>query len=273
MNEEQDKALAKVAEEGIRKMLSSTSIADVLAQRITALSTSPQMLEIIDKRVEKFLTDVIDDSFSSWGEFSKGAKDAFKKALPGSIESVIDLERYNAMIADRLNAVFAQSNIANDMVQKAEKALKDAMQDDLLPPVIKMSELVEAYIADHAERAREEGWERPDFRLEQSDSFLSTEYWHFYFDTHKEESRHSSERSKYQLENCLDMRVLKDEAIGDDEVCEVYSAKINDKFVQRIISTTGVRSKWEKMVFALYYGQSKICLDCDPDDHYYPGYD
>ncbi|RUR99411.1 hypothetical protein KHDHEBDM_01692 [Pectobacterium polaris] len=29
----------------------------------------------------------------------------------------------------------------------------------------------------------------------------------------------------------------------------------------------------EKMMFALYYGQSKIIIDCDPDDFYYPHYD
>lgn len=79
MNEQQNNE--QIAEPGAVEMLSRASIADVLAQRITVMSTSPKMLEIIDKRVEKFLVDVIDDSFSSWGDFSKGAKEAFKNAL------------------------------------------------------------------------------------------------------------------------------------------------------------------------------------------------
>ena len=92
------------------------------------------------------------------------------------------------------------------MVQKAEKALKNAMEEDLLPPVIKLSVLLEAFIDDHAEQAREENWEFPDFRLIDSESVLSTEYKHFYFDKSKEGySRYSSERSKYSLDNCLDM--------------------------------------------------------------------
>ncbi|MBA7854167.1 hypothetical protein HV318_03785 [Enterobacter sp. RHBSTW-00901] len=272
MNEQQNNE--QIAEPGAVEMLSRASIADVLAQRITVMSTSPKMLEIIDKRVEKFLVDVIDDSFSSWGDFSKGAKEAFKNALPGNIDSVIDLARYNSMIADRLSAVFASSNITNDMVQKAEKALKNAMEEDLLPPVIKLSVLLEAFIDDHAEQAREENWEFPDFRLIDSESVLSTEYKHFYFDKSKEGySRYSSERSKYSLDNCLDMRAIEGEQIDGDQVFEVYSAKIDDQFVQRIVNTTGLRSKWEKMVFALYYGQSKIVIDCDPDDYGYPGYD
>jgi hypothetical protein len=174
MNEQQNNE--QIADQGAVEVLSRASIADVLAQRITVMSTSPKMLEIIDKRVEKFLVDVIDDSFSSWGDFSKGAKEAFKNALPGNIDSVIDLARYNSMIADRLSAVFASSNITNDMVQKAEKALKNAMEEDLLPPVIKLSVLLEAFIDDHAEQAREENWEFPDFRLIDSESVLSTEY-------------------------------------------------------------------------------------------------
>jgi hypothetical protein len=60
------------------------------------------------------------------------------------------------------------------------------------------------------------------------------------------------------------MRAIEGEQIDGDQVFEVYSAKIDDQFVQRIVNTTGLRSKWEKMVFALYYGQSKIVIDCDP---------
>lgn len=257
--------------------LASKTIAEVLAERITTFSTSEKMLEIIDKKIEACLTGVIDDALGRYSDFSKGATDAFKKALPGNIDSVIDLGRYNSMVQDRLRAVFASSGIANDMVAKAEKALKDAMQEELLPPVIKMSTLLEAFIECHAEEASEDRWERPDFRLKESESILSTEYQHFYFDKQKEDrssySSYSRERSDYQLANRIDMRAIEGEMIDGDQVYEVYSAQIEDKLIQHFVSTDLINTKWEKMMFALYYGQSKICIDCDPDDYTYPWFD
>lgn len=254
--------------------LASKTIAEVLAERITTFSTSEKMLEIIDKKIESCLTCVIDDALGRYSDFSKSATSAFKQALPGNIDSVIDLGRYNSMVQDRLRAVFASSGIANDMIAKAEKALKDAMQEELLPPVIKMSTLLEAFIECYAEEASEDRWERPDFRLKESDSYLSSTYQHFYFDKQKEErSSYSRERSDYQLANRIDMRAIDGETIDGDQVYEVYSAQIEDRLIQHIVSTDLINTKWEKMMFALYYGQSKICIDCDPDDYAYPWFD
>lgn len=261
--------------EGPVELLANSTLQEVLTARIGFISTSPKMLEIIDSKIEKCLTEVVDEAFGRWSDFSKQSTEALKAALPGSIGNVIDLGRYNDMIQQRLREKFASSGIANDMIAKAETALSEAMKEDLLPPVIMMSTLLEAFIENHAERAREYGWECPDFRLVESESSLTSEYQHFYFDEKKEErSRYSSsERSQYQLANSLDMRAIEGANIEGNQVYEVYSAKIDDKFVQRIISTGQLYSKWEKMVFALYYGQSKICINCDPDDYCYPGYD
>lgn len=256
------------------KLLEESTLAQVLASRITAFSTSPKMLEIIDAKIAACMSGVMDDVLGRYSDFSKGAQKALKTALPGSIESVIDLGRYNAMIQQRLRDTFASSGVANDMIAKADAALKEAMKEDLLPPVIMLGDLLEAFIDNHAEESRENNWEFPDFRLIQSDSVLSTEYQHFYFDKEKEGgSRYSRERSQYQLANCLDMRAIDGEEIDGNQVYEVYSAKIDDKFVQHIVTTGTLYTKWEKMIFALYYGQSKICIDCDPDDYSYPGYD
>lgn len=251
--------------------LANKTIAEVMAERITAFSTSPKMLEIIDKKIESCMIGVIDDALGRYSDFSKIAEKAFKAALPGNIDSVIDLGRYNSMVQDRLREAFASSGIANNMVAKAEKVLKDAMQEELLPPVIKLSTLLEAFIDHYAGEASEDRWECPDFRLKESESILSTEYQHFYFDKQKEEfSSYSRERSDYQLANRIDMRAIEGEMIDGDQVYQVYSAQIEDKLIQHIVSTDLINTKWEKMIFALYYGQSKIVIDCDPDDYNYP---
>lgn len=253
-------------------LLVRLTIAEVLSERMKAMATSETMLAILDKRIEKCLTDIVDDAFSSWGDFSKGAKEAFKAALPGNLDSVIDLGRYNTMIEQRLRDAFADSNISNDMMAKAERALKDAMDDKSLPPVIMLSALIQAFIDDNAEYACEEQQETPDLRLEE-DNRYSNKYAHFYFDKSKKESRYGSKDSVYNLDNNLAMRAIPGEEINGNQVYEVYSAKIDDQFVQRMVNTNLMNRDWEKMVFALYYGQSKICIDCDPDDFSYPGND
>ncbi|WP_260523989.1 hypothetical protein [Serratia sp. PL7] len=68
------------------------------------------------------------------------------------------------------------------------------------------------------------------------------------------------------------MRAIDGELLDGDQIYEVYSATIDDTLIQRIVTTNSIRSKWEKMIFALFYGQSRICIDCDPDDYSYLGY-
>ena len=256
-------------------LLIGKAIHEVLAERITEFSTSQKMLEIIDKKIESCMTNVIDDVFGRWSDFSKGAEAAFKSALPGSIDSVIDLGRYNAMVEARLRSVFENSGIVKDMAAKAEAVLKDALDENLLPPVIKLGDFLEAYIEDNAERAGEEGWSKPDFRLVDDDgSYLTRDYQDFYFDKNSDSgNRFSRSSSVHGLANCLRLRSIEDEMFEGEQVYEVWSAKIDDKYIQQIVSISSHLSKWEKMVFALYYGQSKIVIDCDPDDYSYPGYD
>lgn len=256
--------------------LTKLTIADLLADRIRQASTSTKMLEIIDNRIEKCLKDIIDDTFSGYGDFSKGAKEAFKAALPGNIGNTIDLQRYNAMIEQRLRDVFAGSGLANNIIEKAESALKEAMGEQLMPPVIMLSDLINAFIKANLRNADEERWERPDLRLKESDAAYSSGYMRFYFDKEQDSSsRYSSERSDYRLANSLSLSPVEGEQIDGQQVYTVYAAQIEGQYVQHIISTRLIRNDWEKMVFALYYGQSKICIDCDPDDgdFYYPGND
>lgn len=261
---------------GIVEQLTKSTIADLLADRIRQTSTSTKMLEIIDKRVEQFLTNIVDDAFSSYGDFSKGAKEAFKAALPGNIGNTIDLQRYNAMIEQRLCDVFASSGLANNLIEKAEVALKEAMGEELMPPVIMLSDLINAFIKANLRNADEGRWERPDLRLKESEALYSSGYMRFYFDKEKESfSSYSSERSDYRLANSLSLSPDEGKEIDGNQVYTVYAAQIEGEHVQHIISTRLIRNDWEKMVFALYYGQSKICIDCDPDDgdFYYPGND
>ncbi|EFK3241291.1 hypothetical protein AYR14_002912 [Escherichia coli] len=127
-------------------ILARQSIGEVLAGRIAAFSTSPKMLQIIDSKIESCVNGIVNDVFSNYSDFSKSTKEAFRAALPGNMENVIDLGRYNDMITQRLRETFAGSGVADSMIVKAEKMLKEVMDESLLPPVIKLSEFLDALL-------------------------------------------------------------------------------------------------------------------------------
>ena len=53
-----------------------------------------------------------------------------------------------------------------------------------------------------------------------------------------------------------------------EQIYLMYTAAIDDKLVQDHLSTDLIRGDYEKIMFALYYVQSKINIDFDPDDFY-----
>ncbi|MBQ4788030.1 hypothetical protein F9U39_01195 [Pectobacterium versatile] len=253
--------------------LNTLPLPELLASRITQFAASPAMQEIIDRHVARFVEEVVKDSFCTWDNFGKGVKDAFKNALPGGIERVVDLGRYNAMIEERLRATFASSNIANDMIAKAEAVLNDVMDEKLLLPVIKLSTLMEAFIKDNAERAAEKGWDSPSLEIVDG-SYPCDDYRTIYFDKEPGSSRNNRHSlSTARPNNRLSLAPVDGEVFEGEQVYRIYAAAIDDKLVQDHLSTDLIRRDWEKMMFALYYGQSKIIIDCDPDDFSYPHYD
>ncbi|MCY1182428.1 hypothetical protein D9M73_229870 [compost metagenome] len=65
------------------------------------------------------------------------------------------------------------------------------------------------------------------------------------------------------------MRERKERWDSEARVGEVYHARIDD---EKVCLSMNVRSKWERMLAALYYGNAKILVDCDADDFSY-GFD
>ncbi|MDM2816921.1 hypothetical protein [Citrobacter sp. Cpo102] len=250
------------------------TLSALLTQRCVEFSHSKKAVEIIDNGIEKMFKELVDDAFRSYGDFGKSAREAFKAALPANIDNLIELSRYNEMIANALRTKWTESGIADDMLRKADEALAEVMQDNSVPEYIKLSTIFDGFIEDNREEAFENQWEAPDFRLEEERGFI-----HLYFDKRPDKDfdslRYSSrtERNKYELEHNLAARIVDCEQVDGHPVYEIYSAKLDDTEIRKITSLGLVRSNWERALVALYYGQSKLVLDCDPDDYAYPGAD
>ena len=251
--------------------MSEQTLQQLLAERVTAFANSDKPVEIIDEHVKKMFNSVIDNCFGRYGDMGKQVEEAIKSALPANLSTVFELTRYNDMIAKALKDKWETSGVEADMVRRAQEAIDEVLTKDQMPEVISLQDLLEEFVDDHKESAAEEHWERPDIRFQES------EYGglHIYFDKKpKEESLHSSrERSEFLLDNAIHISFDKRGKDRDDQgrrVGTVYAARIDN---EKIGQTLRFRSKFEKLLAALYFGASKILVDCDEDDFSYGIFD
>jgi|GEM_PF-776753 len=251
--------------------MSEQTLQALLAERVTAFAAGDQPAAIIDEHVKIMFTKVIDSCFGRHGDMGKQVEEAIKSALPANLTTVFELTRYNDMIAKALKEKWETSGVEADMVRRAQEAIDEVLTKDQMPEVVSLQDLLEAFIDDHKESAAEERWEQPDIRFQES------EYGglHIYFDKKpKEESPYSSrERSEYNLDNAIHISFDKRGKDRDDQgrqVGTVYAARIDN---EKIGQTLRFRSKFEKLLAALYFGASKILVDCEEDDFSYGIYD
>jgi hypothetical protein len=254
--------------------MSEQTLQQLLAERVTAFAASDKPVEIIDDYVKKMFTSVIDNCFGRYSDMGKQVEEAIKAALPANLTEIFELTRYNAMIAAALKEKWENSGVEADMVRLAQKQIDEVLNKDAMPEVISLQALMEAFVEDHKESAAEEHWEAPDIRFQPSDYGGL----HIYFDKKPKDHgitsySRSSERSEYLLDNAIHIsfdRHGKDRDEKGREVGSVYAAKIDN---EKISQTLKFRSEFEKMVAALYFGSSKILVDCDEDEFSYGIYD
>lgn len=252
--------------------MSEQTLQALLAERVTAFAASDQPAAIIDEHVKVMFTKLIDNCFGRYGDMGKQVEEAIKAALPANLSTVFELTRYNDMIAKALKEKWETSGVEADMVRRAQEAIDEVLTKDQMPDVISLRDLMEAFIEDHKESAAEERWEHPDIRFKESDYGGM----HIYFDKKPKDdsSLYSNrERDEFSLDNAIHIsfdRRGKDRDEKGREVGTVYAAKIDN---EKIGQTLRFRTKFEKLLAALYFGSAKIVVDCEEDEFSYGIYD
>jgi hypothetical protein len=260
--------------------MTQQTLQQLLTDRVAAYTSSERPVELIDAGIDKMFKELVDSTFRSYGDYADKMKEALKAALPANVGDFIQLGRYNALIANALKDRWAGLGVESSLIEKANKAIDDLFSDGgVLKSEYKLSELMAAFIDEYKEQAAEERWEAPEVRLETKDSYGMTSI-HLYFDPEPEDSYRQggyarSGRSEYQLKHALHMRVeserkTEDRFREDEQVCDVYSARLDEKKIGVAMS---LRTKWERIVAALYFGNAKLVVDCDPQDFSYGLYD
>ncbi|WP_294844402.1 hypothetical protein [uncultured Gilliamella sp.] len=246
------------------------TLKDLLLEGVDRFNNSDKPALIIDNAIEKLFKDIIDSEFRSYGDFGEILRNAVKKALPANIQDIISLPKYNQLIVNSLQQQWMSSGVEQHFVDTATKMLNDIINEYPIPEYIYLSDLLEAFVEEYVEEADEERWDSPDIRIEESD--YNNEYMHIYYDKRPKES-YLSEISKHSLNNYLACFRLDEKVKGklyQDEcyVYTVYAAKIDGVRIGKLLQPTN--TKYQNLIIALYYGQSKLVFDCDVDDIVYP---
>ena len=258
--------------------MTQQTLQQLLTDRIQAYTASERPAELIDAGIDKMFKDVVDDTFRSYGDFSKTIKEAVKAALPANVSDFVELERYNALIANALKDRWEQAAVESMVLKTADQAISEVLTGDgLITGEVSLSELLQELVDSNKDEARENGWEAPEIRFEEDDRYSST-YLSIFFDPEPESSHRTSgyssrdTRSNYALKHriCVKLtgehRPAANSWNSPSRLGEVYSACLDDKKIDLRMS---VRTKWERMLASLYFGNAVLLVDCDPDDFSY----
>ncbi|WP_045158318.1 hypothetical protein [Stutzerimonas stutzeri] len=263
--------------------MTEQTLQQLLAQRVSEYAASDRPRELIDAGIDKMFKEVVDDAFRSYGDFGKAIKEAVKEALPANVSDMFELTRYNALVAESLRQRWEAAAVSETLMVKANAAIDEVLSNDLVSGEVSLRKLLEAFVEDNKEKAAEEHWERPEIRFEDG-SIGSGEFLHIYFDPEPEDShrsersylssRASSSRDNYELKHAVHVSITGTRETGDrwrpsERFGSIYSAKLDDK---KVAVDMMIRSKWERMLASLYFGNATLVIDCDADDFTY-GFD
>ncbi|WP_288078569.1 hypothetical protein [Pseudomonas sp.] len=262
------------------------SIAQAIEASCAEFEKSPAFQEMLNKHISGMYDSILNDVFR-WGDFKKNTEKAISAALPANIGEVADLPRYNVLLAKELATAWESEAASTRVVEHMRDMMKEILTNEQAPKFIKASDLFAAFIEEHKEKALEEGWSSPtaifeyaDYHWCDSDEYLSIGLEEEPSDSSSSFlSRRSSKNGAYQCKTYLslhkektgDSRSKEDVLVDGHRVYSLHAGKLDDDTLGK--KPVQFRSRFEKLIGALYYGDSLLVLDADADDIYYPSYD
>ncbi|ORM66098.1 hypothetical protein [Pantoea rwandensis] len=257
----------------------ANSLAVAISKHCAAFEESDEFNSMVKEHVKSLYEKAIKDTFK-WGKFPDSVQKALESALPSNISEMVDLPRYNLLLAREMAEQWEANAISENLVTQMQSLVYQFVKEDQTPKYIKASVLWSAYCEQYQDEAAEDGWERPEVVIEDDrDGF-------FYIGFEKEEpssslSRFSVSKAKdraYQCETYLGFyrKSERDEnrksSHAEHDGFPVYSLHNGKLEYSDVLGKKPVqfRTKFEKLVGALYYGGSFLLLDStDADDIYY----
>jgi hypothetical protein len=195
--------------------------------------------EIIEEKMTKFLSSVVDDSLSSWGDFSKVLKKKLSEDLQLRV-SDIDFATYNAGIMQLLQRTI-QENYVDLFQQKMMDLVADIFEKP--PEKMKLSELIEKF----KESCEDDDAHDISFHYESDGDFVR-----IYFDEEEGKKDHSCDYRLYIYKGELTNIKIKD-----------WSGKISFKDPRPLSKSL---YGFDAFLFRFYSWGSTLVLDEDRVD-------
>lgn len=211
--------------------MSQQTLQDLLTERVTLYAASDRPRELIDEGIDKLFKEVVSDAFRSYGDFGGAIKEAVKAALPANVSDILDLQRYNAIVANALRQRWESAGLSAVILEQADKSIAEVLTGDgLLTGEVSLKALLEEFIEHHKESAAEAQWEHPEIRIEEGDGSYSHKTLHIYFDPEPEERYRSgvyssSGRSNYSLKHAIHISIKGERETGGAGSQRYSSAK------------------------------------------------
>lgn len=256
----------------------STSLANAINQHCRQFEASEEFHKMIAEHVRSLYENAIKDTFR-WGKFPDAVKAALVDALPANISDICDLPKYNLLLARTLEEQWKTTLVSERLATQMQVLVKNFIEQDETPKYIKASDLWNAYTEQYRDEAVHEGWDAPQVVIDdERDGF-------FYIGFEKEPANNSTGRwannvkdrahscdvylgfhQKTERENGTSTPVMQD----DHPLYSLFAGQLEygDTLGKKPVS---FRTKFEKLVGALYYGDSLLILDaCNAEDIIYP---
>ena len=131
---------------------------ELLTESIDRFSQSDEPQKIIDRAVKSLFTELIQSAFASYGPFGRQIAELIKNALPQNFEEIAALPKYNKLIIDSLRNAWNSSDIEKQFIDQTTDAMQKFINEDKVPSVIFLSELLNTFMEENEEQAEEEGW-------------------------------------------------------------------------------------------------------------------
>lgn len=252
--------------------MKNKTLNEILTESIDRFSQSDEPQKIIDRAVKSLFTDLIQSAFASYGPFGRQIDALIKNALPQNFEEIAALPKYNQLIIDALKNEWNSSGVERQFIDKTTEAMQNFLNEEKVPEIIFLSDLLNVFMEENEEQAEEEEWRKPSLIIDEEEASFpsSSKTCHIYFEE-QPPNPDSISGSKYHFKNNLSGH-LTEETIEQNgstyPIYKIYSAKFDGIQMNKLLKHNC--TKFESMMIALYFGTSKLALDCQADDIYYP---
>lgn len=253
----------------------SPTLEQMVLKHVAQFANSSRPGELIEASMEKMFAQAIEEVFASDGELALAVRQAVKDALPSNVSNLLDLPRYNDLLATALKAQWANSGVTSDVLRRSQTVIDDVLKSDIVPEYVSLSELISQFVEAHQEDAVTNGWAAPLVTIREMTAPMSKyKMIHICFDPQPEENYQdfqkqigepAAPRSEHDMANRISLQVSGVNSLGY-EYGEVYSAQLEGTPIGRNFM---LYTKWEKLVAAVYFGGAKLVVDCSDVDFNY----